>query len=310
MNSTRQGLGDALVALGDLNKNLVVLTADLATSTNVSAFAKTHPERFYNVGIAEQNMLGIAAGMAFSGKVPFATTFGVFATGRAWDQLRTTICYAKANVKVAATHCGVTVGEDGATHQSLSDLAVTRSIPHLTILSPCDYNQTKKAVFAAAEIKGPVYLRLGRTKTPLVTTSETPFKIGGAQVLCEGGDAAIIATGEMVYEALMAAQRLALRRIKATVINIHTIKPIDEDAIKKAALTGLIITAEDHHIKGGLGSAVAEVLADWPGKKKPLQVMVGVEDVFGTSGPAEELMKSFHITSEDIYNAVLKEKRG
>ncbi|MBN1792063.1 transketolase family protein [Candidatus Woesearchaeota archaeon] len=309
-NSTRQALGDALVALGEMNKDLVVLTADLADSTRTSLFEKAYPDRFFNVGIAEQNMLGIAAGLSFSGKTPFATTFGIFATGRAWDQLRTSICYPRANVKVAATHCGITVGEDGATHQSLSDIALTRTIPNLVVLSPCDYNQAKKAVIAAAEMKGPVYIRLGRPNIPLITTSDTPFQVGKAQEMIFGKDVVIMATGELVYEALAASKILLGESIKAGVLNVHTIKPLDEDAIRRAAVDSkLVVTAEDHHVKGGLGSAVAEVLSSMQGNNRPHQLFIGVKDVFGKSGSSQELMKEFKLTSSDICEAVRKGMR-
>jgi transketolase len=303
--STREGFGEALVDLGGMSESIVVLTADLAESTKTDLFQKKFPNRFFNTGIAEANMLTISAGLSFCGKTPFASTFGVFATGRAWDQLRTSICYANANVKIAATHCGITVGEDGPTHQALSDIALTRTIPNLSVIVPCDYEQAKKAIHAAADIAGPVYIRLGRPKIPMITTEDTPFEFGKADIYALGADATIIATGEMVYEALIAAKTLWAHGLNVGVMNMHTIKPLDESAIVSAADSRLIVTAEDHHIIGGLGSAVAEVLSRMPDGEKPHQAMIGIGDEFGRSGEAKELMKIFHITSDDIVQAVL-----
>ncbi|SHM25399.1 transketolase [Caldanaerovirga acetigignens] len=298
--ATREAYGEALAELGEEMKDIIVLDADLSKSTKTSVFAKKFPERFFNVGIAEQNLMGTAAGLATCGKIPFASTFAVFACGRAFEQIRNSICYPNLNVKIAATHAGITVGEDGATHQSVEDIALMRSLPNMTVISPADAVETKKAVRAAAKLKGPVYLRLGRHPVETIFDDSYEFEVGKGVVLGDGRDVALIATGIMVGESLKAAEILAKEGIDAMVVNIHTIKPIDEEAILKAAECGAIVTAEEHTVIGGLGSAVAEIIAE----KKPVRMKkVGIRDVFGMSGKPEELMKAYGITAEDIVNA-------
>ncbi|MFO7152102.1 MAG: transketolase family protein [Bacillota bacterium] len=298
--ATRDAYGKALAELGEEIKDIVVLDADLSKSTKTSVFAKKFPERFFNMGIAEQNLMATAAGLATCGKIPFASTFAVFATGRAFDQVRNSICYPKLNVKIAATHAGITVGEDGATHQSIEDLALMRALPNMTVICPADEVETRKAVRAAVEIKGPVYLRLGRHPVETIFDESYEFVPGKGVILREGKDVALIATGVMVAEALRAAELLAKDGIEAMVVNIHTIKPIDEEIILKAAECGAIVTAEEHSIIGGLGSAVAEVLVE----KKPVPMKrIGVRDVFGQSGKPEELMKEYGLTADDIAGA-------
>ncbi|MGB4461649.1 MAG: transketolase family protein, partial [Tepidanaerobacteraceae bacterium] len=285
--ATRDAYGEALAQLGEEIKDIVVLDADLSGSTKTSVFAKKFPERFFNVGIAEQNLMGTAAGFATCGKIPFASTFAVFATGRAFEQVRNSICYPKLNVKIAATHAGLTVGEDGATHQSVEDLSLMRALPNMTVISPADAVETKKAVMAAAFHQGPVYIRLGRMAVETIFDEDYEFEIGKGKVLREGSDVAIIATGIMVAEALRAAEILEKEGINAMVVNIHTLKPIDEDIILKAADCGAIVTAEEHTVIGGLGSAVAEVLAE----KKPTPMRrIGIKDRFGLSGKPNELL--------------------
>lgn len=301
---TRNGYGEGMVEAGKKDKNVVVLCADLTGSTRSNYFQEEFPERFVEVGIQEQNMMGIAAGMALSGKVPFVSTYGVFCPGRNWDQLRVSVCYSKANVKLTGAHTGISVGPDGATHQALEDIAITRCLPNLTVIAPCDYEETKKATIEAAKINGPVYLRFARENTPVFTTKNTPFKIGKANILKEGKDASIIACGPLVYEALQAAKKLANQNIDVEVINNHTIKPIDEKTINYSAKkTGAVVTVEEHQIMGGAGSAIMEVLA----KNNPVPVeMVGINDTFGASGEPQELLKKFGCTDKDIINAVKK----
>ncbi|MFH1392538.1 MAG: transketolase family protein [bacterium] len=289
----RDGYGHGLVELGKKNKDIFVLCADLTDSTRSDWFKKEFPERFIEVGIAEQNMLGIAAGLALSGKIPFVSTYSVFCPGRNWDQLRVSVAYNKANVKLTGAHAGLSVGPDGATHQGLEDIAITRCLPNLTVLSPCDYLETKKATISAGEMQGPVYLRFGREKTPVFTTENTPFEIGKANILRQGKKITIIACGPLVYEALLAAEAL-----DAEVINCHTIKPIDKKTIiNSAKKTGRVITLEEHQIFGGLGSTVAEVLAEnYP---VPIKFM-GVKDRFGESGAPEELLEKFKLTHKHV----------
>jgi len=308
--ATRYGFGEALVELGKTNPKIFVLGADTAGSVAINTFQEQFPERFINVGVAEQNMLGMAAGLAVGGWIPFAVTYGVFASGRPWEQIRTTICYSNLNVKIGGSHSGVMVGPDGATHQALEEIAIMRCLPRMTVIVPCDLNETKKATFEAAKLFGPVYLRFGREAVPIITKEDAPFKIGRAETLREGKDVAILACGTMVYESLMAADILEKEGICARVLNIHTIKPIDEAAIAKAAKEcGAIVTAEEHQLFGGFGSAVAEVLV----KNSPVPVeMVGIKDTFGESGSPAELMKYFHLKDVDIAEAckkVLKRKR-
>ena len=301
--STRDGFGDALVALGKENKDIVVLTADLMESTRVHKFAKAFPKRFVQVGVAEQNMIGVSAGLAMNGKIPFATSFAVFSPGRNWEQIRASVCYSNTNVKIASTHAGLSADKDGATHQGLEDIALTRVLPNITIISPADYNQAKKAVQAAAKIKGPVYIRLARNDSPIFTTAKTPFRVEKAQVLKKGEEVTIIAHGPIVYEALKAARELELKdRIDAEVINCHTIKPLDEETIVKSALkTGKVITVEEHQVAGGLGGAVAELLSE----KAPTQMLrMGIKDVFTESGDYNKLLTKYKLNSSDIIKRV------
>lgn len=294
----RAGFGDALVELGEQNRDVVVLTADLAGSTNVEGFADRYPDRFFQVGVAEQNMMGVAAGLALAGKIPFTASYATFSPGRSWDQLRVSVAYTQANVKVVGAHAGLSVGPDGATHQALEDLAITRVLPNLTVLAPCDYQQTIKAVHAIAELDGPCYLRFGRTATPAFTTADTPFDIGRADVLRDGDDLTILACGPLVYEALLAAEHLHAQQVEARVLNCHTVKPLDVSAVVAAAQqTGALLTVEEHQIHGGLGGAVAETLALHA--PTPLE-MVAMPDHFGESGPPEELLTKWELTAPAI----------
>ncbi|WP_125154001.1 transketolase family protein [Clostridium rectalis] len=304
--ATREAYGKTLAKIGKENNKIVVLDADLSKSTKTADFKKVCPERFINMGIAEGNMMAVAAGMASCGKIPFTSTFAIFATGRAYEQIRNSICYPKLNVKVCATHAGITVGEDGASHQSIEDISLMRSIPNMVVISPSDAIETEAAIKAVAEYDGPCYVRLGRSKVSSVNDfSDYKFEIGKAVKHREGKDATIIATGIMVDAALEAYNILAEEGIKVKVINIHTIKPIDEKAIVDAAReTGLIITAEEHSIIGGLGSAVCEVVSE----NHPVHVIrVGIRDTFGESGKPDELIKAYKLTAEDIVKEV---KRG
>jgi len=303
--ATRQSYGEALVDLGKEDKKIVVLDADLSGATKTSIFAKQFPERFFNIGIAEQDMVGTASGMATMGKIPYLSTFAVFAAGRAYDQIRNSVCYPNLNVKICATHAGITVGEDGATHQMLEDLSLMRTIPNMTVMCTSDDIQTKWAVKEISKINGPVYLRLCRLATPIIYNENIKFEIGKAHQFGEGIDGAVIATGVVVSEALNAKEELKKQGIDIRVIDMHTIKPIDKEIIIKAAKeTKKIITIEDHNIIGGLGSAVCEVLSEEYPKKV---IRMGINDTFGKSGNAEELMKYFQITAEDIINVVNKE---
>lgn len=301
--ATRQSYGEELAKLGEENKDIVVLDADLTTATKTGIFAKKFPDRFINVGIAEQNLMGIAAGLSTFGKIPYASTFAVFAAGRAYDQIRTSIAYPKLNVKICATHAGITVGEDGATHQMIEDLGLMRGLPNMTVLSTSDDTQTRWAVREIAKIDGPVYLRLCRMATPVIYEGNEQFEIGKGIQLGSGTDASIIATGVTVSEALKAQEILQERGIDVRVIDIHTIKPIDRDLIVKCAEeTARIITVEDHNIIGGLGSAVCEILSE----EYPVKVeRMGINDCFGRSGKAEELMTYYKIDAEAIVNKVL-----
>ena len=308
--ATRDAYGDALVSLGKKRNDVVVLDADLSGSTKTSKFAKAYPDRFFNMGIAEQDMMGTAAGLAIGGKLPFVSTFAVFATGRAWEQVRQSICYPNLSVKIVASHAGVTVGEDGGSHQSVEDIAVMRVIPNMTVIVPADGPETLQAIEAAAEHKGPCYVRVGRNKVPTLFGADYKFKIGKAHVFNEGKDAAIIATGIMVAEALKARDLLKAEGIDAGVINMSTIKPLDAGAVSAAAKRcGAIVTAEEHSIIGGLGGAVAEMLAE--SQPVPL-VRIGVKDTFGTSGDQEGLLKHYGLSANDIATAVkevIKKKR-
>ena len=296
--ATREAYGKALEALGAEREDIVVLDADLSKSTKTNLFAKKFPERFFDMGIAEQNMLGVAAGLAAAGKVPFASTFAVFATGRAYDQIRNSICYPRLNVKIAATHAGITVGEDGGSHQALEDINLMRGLPNMTVLVPADGPETTKAIRAAAEMDGPVYIRLGRSGVPVITTDDTPFEIGKGLVLKEGSDVTLIACGMMVSVALDAAELLAADGVSAAVIDMSSIKPIDRALISEwAKKTCAVVTAEEHNIIGGLGSAVAEVLVEEA--LVPME-RVGVEDVFGESGTGAALVETYALTKEHI----------
>lgn len=302
--ATRDAYGDALKELGALNKNVFVMDADLAESTRTSRFRDAYPERFIDCGIAEGNMISTAAGIASLGLTVFASSFAMFAAGRAFEQVRNSIGYPKLNVKIGATHAGISVGEDGASHQCNEDIAIMRSIPEMVIINPADYEEAKKAVFAAAEYNGPVYLRFGRLAVPQIFDKTYNFKIGKGNILTEGNDATIIATGLMVNEAIIAAKLLKNEGIFARVVNMATIKPIDRDLIISCAKeTGTIVTAEEHSIIGGLGSAVSEVITE----TVPIPVIkVGVMDVFGTSGPAKELLDIYGLNAKSIVEAVKK----
>jgi transketolase len=301
---TRLGYGEGLVELGRRNPNVVVLGADITSSTNASMFKDEYPDRFFSIGIAEQDMVGTAAGLALTGKVPFVCTYGVFASGRCWDQIRTTVCYSELNVKIGGAHGGISVGPDGATHQALEEISIMRCLPCMTVVVPCDSTETRKATIAIGEMPGPAYIRFGREAVPVVTDENTPFTLGKAETFREGTDLSIIACGVMVYEALETAKNLEKEGISTRVINLHTIKPIDREAIVKAAReTGAVVTAEEHQIYGGLGGAVAEVLVT----ECPVPVeMVAVKDRFGESGQPLELMVEFGLTHNEIYNAAKK----
>jgi len=295
---TRSGFGAGLYELGTINPNVVALCADLIGSLKMEKFAESFPDRFFQSGIAEANMMGVAAGMAVTGKIPFAGTFAEFATGRVYDQLRQSVCYSQANVKIAASHAGITLGEDGATHQTMEDLALARALPHMTVVNPCDYNQTRLATLAAARWEGPLYLRFGRPSVPNFTPVDGPFEIGKAWMIQPGEDLTILATGHLVWEALEALKVLAQKGIRAELINIHTIKPLDEKAIiESARKTGAVITAEEHLVTGGLGEAVAGLLA----RHYPVPMrMIAMEDGFGQSGTPRELMDLYGLNAAGI----------
>lgn len=298
MIATRDAYGETLLELGAENKEIVVLDADLSGSTKTGVFAKKFPERFFNMGIAEANMIGTAAGLAAAGKIPFVSTFAIFAAGRAWEQIRQSVAYAKVNVKIVATHGGVTVGEDGGSHQSVEDIAIMRAIPNMTVMVPADGAETRQAIRAAAAYKGPVYIRLGRNKVPTIFDDSYRFSIGKGAELVAGSDLTFVATGLMTEKAIAAAALLKKDGISARVIHLGTIKPLDQELLLKAATeTGAVVTAEEHSVVGGLGGAVAEFLAEH--HPAPL-VRVGINDRFGTSGKAEELLKYFGLTAEEL----------
>ncbi len=299
---TRKGYGQGLVDLGDADPNVVVLTADLSESTMVHDFAKKFPERFVQVGVAEQNMMGIAAGLALYGKTTFVASYAVFSPGRSWDQMRVSVCYSQANVKVAGAHTGVTVGPDGATHQALEDVAIMRVLPDLIVEVPCDAIEARKTTVALGKMKGPAYFRLGRSKTPVITTAETPFTIGKAEIFRDGKDVAIIGSGPVLYNGLLAAIELEKEGISVMVVNNHTIKPIDVETIVSAAKKcGAVVTLEEHQTQAGCGSAVCEVLA----MNFPVPVeMVGMPNTFGESGQPEELIKKYGMDSLAVVSAV------
>ncbi len=301
--ATRESYGEELVKLGAEHEEIVVLDADLAEATRSGEFQKAFPDRFIDCGIAEENMMGVAAGLAAAGKVPFASSFAMFAVGRAYEQIRNSIGYPHLNVKIGASHAGISVGEDGATHQCIEDIALMRMIPGMVVINPSDYIEAKAAVRAAYEHDGPVYMRFGRLAVPVLNTDpDYKFELGKGVVLREGKDLTIIASGLPVYNCLEAAERLAQDGIDAQVINIHTIKPIDEDLIVEAAkATGKIVTVEEHSVIGGLGSAVCDVLAE----KAPTKVMkIGIYDKFGESGPALELLKKYGLDTDGIYEKI------
>jgi len=301
---TRSGYGAGMTELGRTNPNVVALCADLVGSLKIETFIEENPERFFQVGIAEANMMGIAAGLTIGGKIPFASTFANFATGRVYDQIRQSIAYSDKNVKICASHSGLTLGEDGATHQILEDIGLMKMLPGMTVINPCDYNQTKAATIAIAEHHGPVYLRFGRPKVANFTPADQKFEIGKALMLNEGTDVTIIATGHLVWEALLAAESLENQGISAEVINIHTIKPLDDkailDSVKK---TGCVVTAEEHNYLGGLGESVARVLAT---HHPTPQEFVATQDTFGESGTPEQLMEKYGLNNKAIESAVLK----
>lgn len=299
--ATREAYGNALAAVGAKNKNIVVLDADLSKSTKTNVFKEQFPDRFFNVGIAEQNLISVGAGLAAAGKIPFVSSFAMFATGRAFEQIRNAVCYPKLNVKVCATHAGITVGEDGATHQSLEDIACMRVLPNMTVVVPADEAETTSVIEWAANYQGPVYVRLGRAGVDDTTPAGYQFVPGKSQTLVEGSDLTIIACGALVGPAVEGAKELAQAGISARVINMASIKPIDKDAIVKAAQeTGAILTAEEHNVVGGLGSAVAEVVV----QEAPVPMaFVGVQDSFGESGTPKELMAKYGLTAKDIVAA-------
>ena len=299
---TRNGYGDALMELAEENPEVVVLTGDLAESTRVLAFWKKYPERFVECGIAEQNMMGVAAGLALAGKIPFVSSYAVFVPGRNWDQLRVSVCYGKANVKIAGAHSGISVGPDGATHQALEDIAITRVLPDLIVIAPCDSEEARKVTHAVATFVGPCYFRFAREKTPVMTTAETPFEIGKHQIYREGKDVTIAACGPLLYEALIAARDLEKEGISTEVINCATIKPFDDETLTKSVKkTKCCVSVEEHQITGGLAGAVAESLCrNFP---VPLE-SVGMPDSFGESGEPDELLKKYHMKAMDVVAAV------
>ena len=306
---TRSGFGDGLTELGKSNPNVVALCADLTGSLKMNEFKKNHPERFFQVGVAEANMIGIAAGLTIGGKIPFTGTFANFSTGRVYDQIRQSIAYSGKNVKICASHAGITLGEDGATHQILEDIGMMKMLPGMTVINTCDYNQTKAATIAIANHKGPVYLRFGRPKVPVFTPENQNFEIGKAIQLQDGKDVTIIATGHLVWESLEAAKILYKKGVSVDVINIHTIKPLDQDAIIKSVnKTGCVVTAEEHNYMGGLGESVSRVLAS---NSPAPQEFVAINDTFGESGTPAQLMEKYGLSANSIVEKaerVLKRK--
>ncbi len=304
MKDTRSGFGAGLTQLGRTNPNVLALCADLTGSLNMTDFQNENPERFFQIGIAEANMIGIAAGMTIGGKIPFTGTFANFSTSRVYDQIRQSVAYSGKNVKICASHAGLTLGEDGATHQALEDIGMMKMLPHMVVINPCDHNQTKAATIAIAEHVGPVYLRFGRPKVPNFTPADQKFEIGKALHLKKGNDVTIFATGHLVWEALEAAKSLENEGISAEVINIHTIKPLDNETILKAVKnTKCVVTAEEHMLNGGLGDSIAQLLS----RNTPTPIeMVGVDDTFGESGPPMKLMEKYGLTAADIITASKK----
>ncbi len=299
---TRSGFGAGLLEAGRKNEQVVALCADLVGSLKMDAFIKEFPERFFQVGIAEANMMGIAAGLTIGGKIPFTGTFANFSTGRVYDQIRQSIAYSDKNVKICASHAGLTLGEDGATHQILEDICMMKMLPGMTVINPCDYNQTKAATLAIAGHHGPVYLRFGRPVVPVFTDADQKFEIGKAWMVNEGTDVSIFATGHLVWKAIEAGEKLAEEGINAEIINIHTIKPLDEEAVlRSVAKTGCVVSAEEHNRFGGLGDSIAQVLA---ARHPAPQEYVAVNDSFGESGTPDQLMKKYGLDTEDIIKAV------
>lgn len=301
---TRSGFGVGMMELAETHPNVVALCADLTGSLKLTDFAKAYPDRFIQTGIAEANMMGMAAGLTIGGKIPFTGTFANFSTGRVYDQIRQSIAYSGKNVKICASHAGLTLGEDGATHQILEDIGMMKMMPHMTVINPCDFNQTKHATKAIADHIGPVYLRFGRPVVPIFIPDDLKFEIGKGLILNEGADVSIFATGHLVWEAILAAQQLEAEGISAEVINIHTIKPLDSELIlASVSKTGCAVSAEEHQLNGGLGDSIAQLLSrNYP---KPLE-MVGVNDTFGESGTPEELMEKYGLTARNIYSAAKK----
>ena len=301
--ATRQSYGEALAELGEKNKEIVVLDADLSGATKTSIFAKKNPERFFDIGIAEQDMIGTAAGMATFGKIPYASTFAMFAAGRAYDQIRNSICYPKLNVKICATHCGITVGEDGATHQMLEDIGLMRGLPNMIVISTSDDVQTRWAVKEISKLKGPVYMRLCRLETPVIYDENQKFEIGKAIQIGEGNDGTVFATGVVVNEAIKAKEELEKQGINIRVVDIHTIKPIDEETIIKCAKeTKKLVSIEDHSVINGLGTAISDVLTE----KYPTKLIkMGIQDEFGRSGKATELLEYYGLTADGIIHQII-----
>lgn len=304
---TRSGFGAGMAELAKTNPDVVALCADLVASLKLDAFIKDAPQRFIQCGIAEANMIGVAAGLALSGYIPYATTFANFGSGRVYDQIRQSVAYSGTNVKIAVSHAGLTLGEDGATHQILEDIAMMRAMPEMTVINPCDFNQTKAATIAIADYKGPVYLRFGRPVVPVFTAPDQKFEIGKAWMVNEGADVSIFATGHLVWEAILAGELLAQEGIDAEIINLHTIKPLDETAILRSALkTRCVVTAEEHQLNGGLGDAVCQLLS----RHLPTPVeMIGVNNSFGESGTPAQLMKKYGLDAANIVKAALKVKQ-
>jgi transketolase len=298
----RDGFGEGLLEAGHRNSLVIALTADLSESTRVQAFAESFPDRFFDVGVAEQNLMGVAAGLALSGKIPFIASYAAFSPGRNWDQLRVSVCYSQANVKIVGGHTGLSVGPDGATHQALEDLAMTRVLPNLTVVVPCDANQARQATLAVAQHQGPVYLRTSRDKSVVITTPQTPFTLGQAQIFVEGSDVSMVVIGCMIGEAIQAVKQLAQESISVELINLHTLKPLDHQALLTSfAKTRAIVTVEEHQIVNGLGAAIAEVTAQ--NLPTPIE-MVGVKNTFGESGKTAELWKKYGLTATEIVKAV------
>ncbi|KKT39522.1 MAG: hypothetical protein UW35_C0003G0037 [Candidatus Collierbacteria bacterium GW2011_GWF2_44_15] len=303
MKAVRDGFGEGLLDLGKRNEKVVALCADLRESVRVEGFSKAYPDRYIEVGVAEQNMIGIAAGLALEGFIPFAASYAVFSPGRSWDQIRVSVAYTHSNVKIVGGHAGISVGPDGATHQAMEDIAMMRVLPNMIVVVPCDAEQTKKATLALADYKGPAYLRLTRSKTAMFTNRSTPFEIGKAQILRTGKQLTIVGCGPVLYSALMAAEELK-EEIDIEVINMHTIKPLDADAlIRSAKKTGKVLTIEEHQVNGGLGGAVAEVLAEQAPTK---MLRLGMNDAFGESGDSDELMTKYGLDKDGVVRATRK----